>query len=318
MSFITDPNLDSRMGRRAPQGGAFAALLCLAQLAPDAPAPQEILIQALNAWWDEQQHDLTTLLRGLEERERVVVADSRTGVLITVKPELLLEVERQLAAIPDEQRAAVLEGVRIDVDTALAELVFDVGDPSPAEKEAWHRLFIPHLLGRVADNLTLLPSLASVIAHYEPARFDAVVELIPAYLDAQRTVRTPEPAAEDEEDADNWEFELGRGEIYVEMMLQDACLAVNGVSDARLRRRFHAGASALVRYIERHGLERSLTGRLDYAMLPETPLDERRTCCVRCSSGLAAPRLTGGGLRVRIGLRQGGCGGYGGMPRPTQ
>ena len=33
MSFITDPNLDRLMGRRAEQGGAFAALLCLAQLA---------------------------------------------------------------------------------------------------------------------------------------------------------------------------------------------------------------------------------------------------------------------------------------------
>jgi hypothetical protein len=58
------------------------------------------------------------------------------------------------------------------------------------------------------------------------------------------------------------------------MVLEDACLAVKGVNDAQLRRRFQAVASAIVAYIERHQLERSLTGRLWYVSLAETPLDE--------------------------------------------
>src|SRR5262245_14376941 len=82
MPFITDLDLDRLMGRHAPRGGAFAALLCLAQLAPDAPAPLEILVQALNAWWDDQQDDLMTMLEGLEERDRVIVADRRAGTII--------------------------------------------------------------------------------------------------------------------------------------------------------------------------------------------------------------------------------------------
>jgi len=274
MPFITDPDLDRFMGRHASKGGAFAAFLCLAQLAPDAPAPLEILIQALNAWWDDQEDDLMSMLLGLEERERVIITENRAGTTITVMPELLPEVERQLATIPEEERAALLAGVRTDVDTALTELVFDVGDPSPAQKEAWCRMFIPHLLHRVTDNLALLPYLANVIAHYEPAHFDKAAQLIPAYLDALPTCGTADPEGAVDDDADDRHVEQAFVAMHVEMLLQDTCLAVEGVNDAGLRRRFQAVAFAVVAYIERHHLERSLTGRLRYASLPETPLDE--------------------------------------------
>lgn len=274
MPFITDPDLDRLMGRRAPRGGAFAALLCLAQLAPDAPAPLEILVQALNAWRDDQQDNLMTMLEGLEERDRVIIADRRTGTIITVMPELLPEVERQLTAIPDEERAALLAGVRANVDTALIELVFDVGDPSPAQKEAWCRMFIPHLHHRVTDNLALLPYLADVVAHYEPAQFDTVAQLIPAYLNAVLTFDPRDPAVDAEDDADDTNVEQAFVAMHVEMLLQDACLAVEGVSNPEIRHCFQAIASAIVTSIERHRLERSLTGRLRYVCLPETPLDE--------------------------------------------
>src|SRR6266508_2429782 len=252
MPFITDPDLDRLMGRQAPRAGAFAALLCLAQLAPDAPTPLEILIQALNAWWDDQQDDLMTMLSGLEERDRVIIADRRAGTMITIMPELLPEVESQITAIPDEQRVALLAGVRADVDTALTELVFDVGDPSPAPKEAWCRMFIPHLLHRVTDNLALLPYLANVVAHYEPARFDTVAQLIPAYLDALSTFDTADPEADAEDDAGDRNVEQAFVAMHVEMVLQDACLAVEGVNNADLRRRFQAVTFAAVAYIDRH------------------------------------------------------------------
>jgi hypothetical protein len=293
MSFITDPDLDHFMGRQAPSGGAFAAFLCLAQLAPDAPAPLEVLIQALNAWWDDQQDDLMTMLRGLEERDRVVIAERRAGTIITVMPELLPEVERQLATIPDEERAALLAGVRSDVDTALTELVFDVGDPSPATKEAWCRMFIPHLLHRVTDNLALLPYLANVVAHYEPARFDRVAQLIPAYLDALPTFDTADPEVDVEDDADARNVEQAFVAMHVEMVLQDACLAVEGVNDVGLRRRFQAVAFAVVTYIERHRLERSLTGRLCYASLPETPFDEAQNLLLALFERHGGPQSSG-------------------------
>lgn len=292
MSFITDPDLDRVMGRHAPRGGAFAALLCLAQLTPDAPAPLEILIQALNAWGDDQQDDLMTMLSGLEERDRVVIADRRAGAIITVMPELLLEVERQLTAIPDEQRATLLAGVRADVDMALTELVFDVGDPSPASKEAWCRMFIPHLLRRVTDNLALLPYLANVVAHYEPARFDTVAQLIPAYLDALPTFDPADPEVAIEDDVENRNAEQAFVAMHVEMLLQDACLAVEGVNDAALRRRFQAVASAAAAYIERHRLERSLTGRLCYASLPETPLDEAQSLLLALFERFGGPQAS--------------------------
>jgi hypothetical protein len=293
MPFITDPDLDRFMGRHAPRGGAFAALLCLAQLAPDAPAPLEILIQALNAWWDDQQDDLMTMLEGLEERDRVIIADGRAGTIITVMPELLPEVERQLTAIPDEQRATLLAGVRADVDTALTELVFDVGDPSPAQKEAWCRMFIPHLLHRVTNNLALLPYLANAVAHYEPARFDTVAQLIPAYLDALPTFDPADPAVDAEEDADDRNVEQAFVAMHVEMLLQDACLAVEGVNDSELRRRFQAVASDAVAHIERHRLERSLTGRLRYASLVETPLDEAQSLLLALFERLGDPQTSG-------------------------
>lgn len=293
MPFITDPDLDRFMGRQAPRGGAFAAFLCLAQLAPDAPAPLEILIQVLNAWWDDQQDDLMTMLRGLEERDRVIIADGRAGTIITVRPELLPEVERQLAATPDEERAALLAGVRTDVDTALTELVFDVDDPSPAPKEAWCRMFIPHLLHRVTDNLALLPYLANVVAHYEPTRFDMVAQLIPAYLDALPTFDPADPEVDVEDDADDRNAKQAFVAMYVEMVFQDACLAVEGVNDAGLRRCFQAVASAVVAYIEWHRLERSLTGRLRYASLSETSLDEAQSLLVALFERLGGPQANG-------------------------
>lgn len=293
MPFITDPDLDRLMGRHAPRGGAFAALLCLVQLAPDAPAPLEILVQALNAWWDDQQDNLMTMLEGLEERDRVIIADRRAGTIITVMPELLPEVERQLTAIPDEERAALLAGVRADVDTALTELVFDVGDPSPAQKEAWCRMFVPHLLHRVTDNLALLPYLADVVAHYEPARFDTVAQLIPAYLHALPTFDPADPAVDIEDDADDRNVEQAFVAMHVEMLLQDVCLAVEGVNDPEIRRRFHAVASATVAYIERHRLERSLTGRLRYAFLPETSLDEAQSLLLALFKRLDGSQVSG-------------------------
>jgi hypothetical protein len=305
MSFITDPGLDRLMGRHAPSSGAFAALLCLAQLAPDAPAPFEVLVQALNAWTDQQQDDLMTLLEGLEERERVIITHLRIDTTVIVKEELLPEVERQLAAIPDQQqRISLLDGVRADVDTALMELVFDVGNPTPTEKEAWHRLFIPHLLHRVADNLSLLPSLATVLACYEPARFDAIVELIPVYLNALPTFDAAAsdevavtqayiamydaaaPEMDEDDDLDEMDEDDAPDEaavtqafvaMYVEIVLQGACLAIEGVTDRALRDKIHAAARTLVTYIEQHHLERSLTGRLHYALLRETSLDEAQT-----------------------------------------
>lgn len=273
MPFITEPELDRLMGRRAPGDGAFTALLCLGQLAPDAPAPLEVLIQALNAWWDAQRDDLMTMLEGLEERERVDMVYNRTGIAFMVKPELYPEIERQLTAMPDdEQRAALLDGVRVDIDTALTELVFDVYDPSPAPKEAWCRMFIPHLLYRMTDNLALLPTLADVVAHYEPAHFDVIVERIPDYL---RSVLTFDSAdAEEADHPDDAEFRQAQVAMEVEVLLQHTCLAIEGVADAGSRRRYHAAARALVTSIEDYKLERSISGRLQYASLPETSLEE--------------------------------------------